>query len=251
MMARTCLSLFATLLAICAAAAVHAQSTIVIGNFEGLPNNTLDPEGWVQQSSSVAASFNSPPAPAGVATSGTGAMSLVTKGFWAVRLDNGARPTLGADLLSHPILKFDVSIVPSQWTDATAADNTDNWARIAEKISINDNTGWQEVLLMAAGDPASPGFPGGFNIDPAASGVQTRTLTLDTRTDAGGNPMNIDATGFVQLWISANMSSASFPNGGRFWIDNIRLVAVPEPATAGLACVAGLFIAAVRRRRAA
>lgn len=245
MMSRKYALLFAAIVMASTASMVVAQSTIVIGDFEGLANNTLNPEGWTA-TAGTAASFNSPPAPAGVATVGTGAMSLVSSGFWALQYTNGSRPTLGADLLSHPILKFDVTVVPSQWADSTPADLTDNWARIAEKLAINDNTGWQEVGLTAAGDPANPGFPGGWDIDPSVTTPQTRTLTFDLRTDLNNNPMAIDVTGFVQLNVAANVSSTSFPQGGRFWIDNVRLI--PEPASLSLAGLAGLVGFAMKRR---
>jgi hypothetical protein len=75
--------------------------------------------------------------------------------------------------------------------------------------------------------------------------THTRTLTYDLRTDNGGQPMAIDTTGFVQLHLAINMSNTSFPQGGRFWVDNIRLV--PEPA--GLALVAMLGFLPVMRRR--
>jgi hypothetical protein len=245
MMRRKFLALLATMLA-CGGSLTHAQSTIVIGDFDGLPNNTPDPQGWqidfgIPAGQGTAASFNF----ASAATTGTGALSLVspTNFRWALVLDNSDRPTLGADLLSHPILKMDVTWVAAQWTDSTPADPNDNWAKW-EKLSINDNTGWQEVNIT--NDPANPSFPGSWdsvNWGP----THTRTLTYDTRTDIGGAPMAIDPTGFVQLHLAVNMSNTSFPQGGRFWVDNIRLELVPEPTGAALVAMLGV-LPLVRRR---
>jgi hypothetical protein len=247
-MARKRLSLFAAVLAVCLGASAYAQSVIVIGDFEGLPNNTANPEGWTGQNGAVTASFNSPPAPAGVATSGTGAMSVVpgTNFVWAIRLDNGARPTLGADLISHPILKMDVTWVTSQWVDSTPGDTTDNWAKW-EKLAINDNTGWQERDVT--NDPVNPSFPGSWD-SVNFGATHTRTLTYDTRFANGNVPMAIDPAGFVQLWIATNMSNTSFPNGNRFWVDNIRLE-TPEPGSLGLIAFAGVLPLVRRRLRQA
>lgn len=246
-MSRKPASLFAAILVACAAAAAQAQSVIVIGDFDGLPNNTASPQGWIGQNGATTASFNSPPAPAGVATTGTGAMSVATgtNFVWAIRLDNNARPTLGADILSHPILKADVTWVTSQWTDSTPADTTDNWAKW-EKVAVNDNTSWQESNLTI--DAVNPSFPGSWD-SVNFGATHTRTIGWDLSTDSGGNPMLIDTTGFVQLWIATNMSSSAFPQGSRFWIDNIRLEEkIPEPGTLALIAIGGSALAVIRRR---
>jgi hypothetical protein len=43
------------------------------------------------------------------------------------------------------------------------------------------------------------------------------------------------------------MSNTSFPQGGRFWVDNIRLELVPEPTGAALVAMLGV-LPLVRRR---
>lgn len=240
MMSRRFACLFAVIAA-CAISTAHAQSVIVIGDFEGLANNTANPEGWTGQNGATAASFNNPPGFG--ATTGTGAMSVATgtNFVWAFRLDNNARPTLGADILSHPILKADVTWVTSQWPDSTPGDTTENWAKI-DVVAVNDNTGWEQVPGTI--DTANPGFPGSWD-SVNFGATHTRTVGWDLST------MAIDTAGFVQLWMSTNMSNTSFPNGSRFWIDNIRLEqAIPEPTTFGLAAIGGALALAARRRRA-
>jgi hypothetical protein len=247
-MARKSFGLFAALLVAAAVSNVHAQSVIVIGDFEG-PNNTPNPDGWDGQGGAVATGFQN----VNASTSGTGAMSVVapTNFVWAIQLNNGDRPTLGAELISHPILKMDVTWqgYTAQWPDSTPGDTTDNWAKW-EKLAINDTTGWQEVEILAAGDPVNPAFPGSWDSVNFAD-PHTRTLTYDTRTAIGGGAMVIDPLGFIQLNIATNMSNLSFPNGARFWVDNIRLEQIPEPASLSLAGLAGLGLLRARRRRAA
>ena len=239
MMSRRYLSLFAAMLVATASAAARAESVIVIGNFEGQANNTDSLEGWTGQGGAVAKVFNNPQ----TATSGTGALSLVTgtNFIWGLRIDNNARPTLGADILSHPLLRADVTWVTAQWSDSTPGDTTDNWAKW-EKLAVNDNTGWQENPISS--DPVNPGFPGSWD-SVNYGAVHTRTLEWNMANQV------IDTSGFVQLWIATNMSSSSFPQGSRFWIDNIRLVGpdIPEPATLGLAGMAILGLGLRRRAR--
>ena len=240
MMSRKIWSRLAAVAIVYAAATANAQSVVVIGDFDGLPNNTDSPQGWhtdFDNGAGTAIEFHFPTA----VTTGDGALSLVTgTDFkWSLTLDNGARPTLGADILSHPLLMADVTWVTSQWTDSTPADTTDNWAKW-EKLAVNDNTGWEESPV--SNDPVNPGFPGSWDsVNFGAS--HTRTLSWDLSNQ------HIDTSGFVQIHMAVNMSNKSFPNGGRFWVDNIRLVGpVPEPGT--LCLMGGALLLPVLRRRA-
>src|SRR5262245_27301257 len=145
MMLRKSVSLFAAILAVCAVASPQAQGTVVIGDFVGT-NNTNQTDGWTAQNGATINNNNF----AAATTLNTGAMFVLspTNFQWAIRLDNGARPTLGADILANPILKADVSWTASQWTDNTPADTTDNWAQW-NKVAINSNLGWQERAISA------------------------------------------------------------------------------------------------------
>lgn len=231
MMSKRLFAFFAVLLTACATAT--AQSVIVIGNFEGT-SNSGQTDGWTGQNGAAVQNFNFPSA----ATLGSGALSVVapTNYVWGLRLDNNARPTLGADILSHPLLMADVTWVASQWSDSTPGDTTDNWAKW-EKLAINDNTGWEESPI--SNDPVNPSFPGSWDTVNFGA-VHTRTLSWNLTGQV------IDTSGFVQLWIGTNMSSTSFPQGARYWIDNIRLVA-PEPSSFALLGLGALGL--IRRRR--
>jgi hypothetical protein len=46
------------------------------------------------------------------------------------------------------------------------------------------------------------------------------------------------------------MSATAFPQGSRFWVDNIRLEAIPEPGTFALCAIGGALALVGRRRRA-
>jgi hypothetical protein len=228
-----------------ASARAQAQSEIVIGNFEGASNSNTD--GWTGQNGATVANFNNPPLSPSPATNGTGALVVTPQnaGFtWAIQLDNNARPTLGADLLSHPILKADVTWIGSQWGGDLTADPNDNWSKW-DIVAVNDTTGWQQ--WSASGDPANPSFPGSWDTNQPN---RTTTVSWDLRGGSNGPALQVDPSGFVQLWISVNMSNTSWTSGKPFWIDNIRLASVPEPTSLGLAGVAAVGLFARRRRLA-
>jgi hypothetical protein len=213
MMSRKALSLLTAGLVVSACAIASAQSTIVIGNFEGANNTNTD--GWEAQNGASIANFNGAFSTATIGTAAAVVNPLAAGFKWSIMLDNNDRPTLGADILSHPILKADVSWIASQWPDQTPGSFDDNWAKW-DVVAVNDNTGWQQWPSDA---------PGSWNI---GEGDVHRTVTWDLRS---GPAVQIDPAGFVQLWMSVNMGNGHGTAGRPFWIDNIRLVAVPEPAS--------------------
>lgn len=252
MMLRRFLCLGVGALAVCAAATTRGQG-VVIGNFE---NGSKD--GWAEafdvESGANSILFSDNFYGNKTATNGTYALNVADslsgpgKFRWNITLDNGDIPNLGALLLANPILKMDVSWITDEWKpDSTPADLNDDWAKW-EKLSINDNTGWQEVNVTT--DTANPAFPGSWDANNFGAN-HTRTLTYDTRKDNNGNPMAIDTAGFVQIFIATNYSGKFVKNGagGSFWVDNIRLTPVPEPASIAMIAVVAMLPAMRRRFR--
>jgi hypothetical protein len=232
----------AALAVVCACGNADAQSSILLGNFEG-PNSS-NTDGWDGQNGTTVANFSGFST---TATLGTSALAVTSpaiangaNGFvWSIMFDNNDRPTLGADIVSHPILKADVTWVTSQWPDSTPGDGS-SWAKW-DVVAVNDNSGWEQV--PGSGDTSNPAFPGAWDAVNYGA-VNTRTVSWDLSN------MTIDTGGFVQLWMSVNRDTVSFPGQKVFWVDNIRLE-VPEPATLGLAGLAGVALVALRRRMTA
>jgi hypothetical protein len=250
MMLRRLLCLGVAALAMCASTTGWSQ--VVIGDFENASK-----DGWAEafdvESGANTVLFSDNFYGSQTATKGTYALNIANslsgpgKFRWNLVLDNNDIPNLGALLLANPILKMDVSWITDEWKpDTTPGDLNDDWAKW-EKLSINDNTGWQEVAITS--DPANPGFPGSWDANNFGAS-HTRTLTYDTRIAIGGAPMAIDTAGFVQLFLATNYSGKYVTNGagGSFWVDNIRLEPVPEPASLALFAAAALL--PVLRRRA-
>jgi hypothetical protein len=244
-------SVFAALWAIGALVAATGHAQVVIGNFEGGSLDGWDPAFDVEAGPDPML-FSDNFYGATTATNGTYALNVANfvrgpgKFRWNIVLEGGDFPNLAALLVANPILKMDVSWVTDEWLpDSTPADPNDDWAKW-EKLSINDNTGWQEVNVTT--DPVNPGFPGSWDANNFGAS-HTRTLTYDTRTDVNGMPMNIDTGGFVQIYLATNYSGKYLTNqpGGSFWIDNIRLEPIPEPTSLAMAAMIGV-LPVVRRR---
>jgi hypothetical protein len=237
MMSNRLVGLIAVIVAVCFAGPSSAQ--VVIGNFEGA--NGANTDGWAGNADGGTTAVLSNVNSATVATLGAAALRVVggagangnTGNFWMLNFDNGDRATLAADIANNRLLKADVTFVATQFDEVT-----NNWAQL-NKIAINNGGGWQERNPVA--DP-------GWN---AAQGNLTYTYTWDLSTV---NVPDTASGAFSQINMSANFDRASFGASGQppipaFFIDNIRLTPVPEPAAAVLVATALGAFAILRRRR--
>lgn len=253
MMSRKFSVLFAAIAVACAGVAARAAD-VLIGDFEALPVagsiGALD--GWVGQGDN--AGPNPGPttgtlaqnANAEIATAGgiykngaqdiTGNVLRLLPGlanFWSLSLNQAARPTLAGDIATHRTLKANVTFRVVPFTQG----NFGQWT----KIALNGQpAGWQE-----ASDP--PG-PGGATAWTTADGVKTYELSWDL---TAMNIANTASGSNAQLIMSVNYDRASYsaqPNGPAFYIDNIRLGGVPEPASITLVGLGAMGLLGLRRR---
>jgi hypothetical protein len=245
MMSRNFLSFCAAVLAVCCAAAAHAQAPIVIGDFEDspVPGSTGAFDGWMGATDSGGDGMGDT-----TATVGSGNNAVVTNetnarygtirsgghNFWAATLDNAARPSLAADLAGSRFLQADVFFVASTFNDPEG--NWGQWTKIAIQ---NSATGWTETP-----DPAPA-----LNWN-AGLGNLGATLTWDL----SGIPVGDTASGsFAKIIMSINYARNEYASVGAqaplFVIDNIRLIPIPEPSGLGLLGLGGLGLGALRRRR--
>ncbi|RIK72316.1 MAG: hypothetical protein DCC67_19445 [Planctomycetota bacterium] len=239
------------LLAVAALAvtAAPAWAQIVIGNFEG------GTDGWAATSGTGIYPDNSPGYGGFFATNGSYALNLLAPDLasnppsgtfrWSMQLDNNDIPNLGALFAANPILIADVGFRTDEWADPDA-----NWARW-DTASINNNvTGWKQTSDANMDDTSNPGFPGGWD-QTNFGATNKRTIRWNfqevlTPAELAGIAAG---TTYFQINLSTNYDANYNTAGGSYWIDNIRLAAVPEPATATLAGLAGLMAIAARRRR--
>jgi len=200
----------------------------VIGDFEG----ALDP-GW-------ALGFNPTTGAPSTTWASTGSYSLAMKpstlNAFSFSLQFNDLVT-AQKLASTHKLQFDVHFISSEWTDA-GGDGYVRW----DIASLNsENGGWSQLGNANITDPANPSYPGSW--DPNNWGAShTRTLTYDF-TGLGNNPSG----GWGQFNISVNMGNIEA--AGNFYIDNVQLVAVPEPSTLALAGLSSLALMMARRRK--
>ena len=210
-----------TITSLCALAAASTMQAQVIGDFEG----ALDP-GWAVSGGTTAFSTT-------WKTSGNYSLRFTpaAAGFsWAFQFSDA---TVVQQLASTHLLQFDVAWIQSQWLPETGGDAWVRW----DIGALNSDSGWQQITDASITDPANPSYPGSW--DPINWGaLHSRTLTYDfTGLTASG--------GWGQLMISENFGAAE--TIGSYYIDNVRLVAIPEPGTLALLGLAGAAML-IRRR---
>lgn len=203
--------------------AVPAGASVVIGNFEG----GVAEAGWgewsggVQPFSSIITISNE------AATLGSGSAKIVKAGF-DQNLAFGSDFATRQAFMAHDKLLFDV-VYP--------ATTSSGWSQIFE-LAINSQYGGF-VGVNFSGDGAGWGPNGG--------GAIIKTYTYDYSSGTGATNHKADwlangMPGWIELIFATNNDGVH----DTFYIDNVRLVAIPEPS--GLAAV-GAAALLLRRRR--
>jgi hypothetical protein len=200
----------------------------LIGNFEGALES-----GWVL-------GFNPVTGAPSTAWASVGNYSLAfapttPNAFtWSLQFNNLA---VAQQLATTHRLALDVHFISSEWTDTGAP----GWVRW-DQASINSASGgWSQTTDINITDSANPSYPGSW--DPLNWGAtHSRTLTYDF-TGLGNTP----AGAWGQFNISVNMGGIE--GVGNFYVDNVRLVVVPEPSGAVLFALGGALCGFARRRR--
>lgn len=216
-------TLLTTFSAISLAVTLQAQ---VIGDFEG----AMEP-GWN-------VTFGSGVVSSDWASTGTSSLKLTPSagGFsWAVQFND---LTTAQKLASTHYLRLDVHWESAQW-QPDAGNN--GWVRW-DQGSLNSATGgWGQTTDANITDSANPSYPGSW--DPNSWGAShTRTLTYNF-TGLGNTP----GGGWGQFNLSYNFGNIE--TIGSFYVDNVQLVAVPEPTTLALAGLGSLALVLARRRK--
>lgn len=169
---------------------------------------------------SPAVTLTNPTEPAGAITSGSHCLKIVTAGsnYWPLRWTPATIPTkLGK-------LSFDTTMFATDWP-------TNPWTKFPDKLTVQINGGWSEILLDATNwkwrDPANtnpcPADWGAWDGDCA----KTCTVDLSSYSMEG-------ATSFAMV-ISINSGTA-----GIFYLDNFHFVdqpSNPSPANGGIAVI--------------
>lgn len=130
------------------------------------------------------------------------------------------------DIVTNPILEFDVTWVASEW-------GTTSWVN-TDLIAINSDLGWAQYQVD---DPLNPSYPGSW--DPAGWGDHTRHLTCDL------SAYTSDMSGITWMQIIFATNFGGVDAVGNYYIDNVQLT--PEPTTIALLGLGGLAL--LRRKR--
>ena len=208
--------------AVLSMASLSASANLVIGNFEG---GVAEP-GWgewgsgVQPFSSIITISNE------AATLGAGSAKITQAGY-DQNLAFGADFATRQAFLAHDKLLFDV-IYP--------ATTTGGFAQIFE-VAVNSQYGGF-VGLNLSGQGVGWGPDGGAAI--------TRTYEYDYSSGSTNHKATWLANG-LPGWVEIIFATNSDSTHGVFYIDNVRLVAIPEPTSLAGIGVASMLM--LRRRK--
>jgi len=229
------------------ASSSFAAAPFVFGTWENADNGFID---WGTQATIT----NSMPAKYGYSTIGAtdGSTSLrLTQSGWnqnlAVRSYEdtlaGYPNGIVSNFLADQYVAIDVTFVKSEWTP-TAGGN--GYTQIELNIQ-GTGLSWTG-LGMPDVDTGNPGYPGGWD-GANFPAVYTTTYMWDISAFHDGDFDNLELTatptdGYVNFIFQTN--SGGFDTYGNYYLDNLRLVAAPEPVTIALLGLGGLFL---RRRK--
>ena len=217
----------------------QAQSTVVIGDFEGPGTAQLD--GWSVTGANSA--FAGDDIGAIWSSTGNGALAILfntDNAFqWQLHYtDINVISQLASSAPGAGKIIADLYWLTSDWNGTTGWNRWDN-------SSMNSSLGWQQTGDSMMDDPANPSSPGGW--DPENWGAShQRTISWDySSLLAGSTPQDILDGGWAQLNLSVNGDTGP-GTSGIMYIDNIRAT-IPEPTTFALLGLGSLVM--VRRRR--
>lgn len=222
---------------------VSVSSADVIGDFEG----TLD--GWAGSDGVTLAAGST-----GVTLNAGALTATPDAGFsWGIKTNDTAKAAGLAGTTGH-MLYADVTFITAEWsTTGNLQDVYVGFAQIAmQGNGPSGSMGWTE--FKASSDTGNPGYPGFWTpYEPWYGETQTRTIGFDLSVDKDGNPVDLysvfgGGAWWFELIFSTNIGSndGGVVAPGNYYIDNIRLESIPEPASLALLGFGALIL---RRRK--